>query len=102
MNDDALPPSFGRASMGTHMKTTIDIADALLNEAKAQAQRDGTTLRAVVERALRRDLALGASEQSRPFAFPTFELKPAAGVDLSDWKAIEEIIYEPRHPFGER
>jgi hypothetical protein len=39
------------------MKTTLDLDDALLIEAKAVAARRRTTLRAMVEHALRRELA---------------------------------------------
>lgn len=39
------------------MKTTLDLPDDLLIEAKAAAARRRTTLRAVVEHALRRELA---------------------------------------------
>lgn len=39
--------------MGTHMKTTIDIADELLRKAKAEADRTGTTLKSITEQALR-------------------------------------------------
>lgn len=42
--------------MVTHMKTTIDIADPLLAEAKRVAAAQGTTLRALVEQGLRRVL----------------------------------------------
>lgn len=38
------------------MKTTMDIDDSLLLAAKATALRRGTTLRAVVEHALRREV----------------------------------------------
>lgn len=39
------------------MKTTLELPDALLLEAKAVALRQRTTLRAIIERALRRELA---------------------------------------------
>ena len=45
------------------MKTTIDIADTLLTRAKRLAARRGTTLRALIEAGLRRELEL---ERSRP------------------------------------
>ena len=41
----------------THMKTTLDLDDDLLVEAKAVAARRRITLRAMVEHALRRELA---------------------------------------------
>ena len=43
------------------MKTTLDLDDALLTEAKAVAARRRTTLRAMVEHALRRELAPSAA-----------------------------------------
>jgi hypothetical protein len=39
------------------MKTTLDIADPLLNEARKLAAREGTTLRALVEQGLRQVIA---------------------------------------------
>lgn len=40
----------------THMKTTLDLPDDLLIEAKAVAARRRTTLKAIVEHALRREI----------------------------------------------
>lgn len=49
------------------MKTTLDLPDDLLVEAKSVAARRRTTLRAIMEHALRRELG-GAS---RPTSHPT-------------------------------
>jgi hypothetical protein len=39
--------------MATHMKTTVDLPNPLLAEAKAEAARQGTTLRCLIEEGLR-------------------------------------------------
>jgi Arc/MetJ family transcription regulator len=79
------------------MKTTIDIAEALLDEARRQADRRGTTLRALVEDGLRRVL----KEHTRP---GNFRLRKVtfAGRGLHDdiagagWDEIRRRIYEGR------
>jgi len=46
------------------MKTTIDLPDDLLIEAKKRAAETRTTIRALVERGLRRELAEGQSRKT--------------------------------------
>lgn len=83
--------------MVTHMKTTIEISDGLLRQAKALAQREGTTVRALVEAGLRTVL----KEQR---ARPKFALRDASfkGRGLSPelqegrWDEIREAIYQGR------
>ena len=83
--------------MGTHMKTTVDIADAVLKEARAVARREGTTVRALIEEGLRRVLE---EHEHRP----EFSLRRASfkgkglqpDVREGSWERIRELIYEGR------
>jgi hypothetical protein len=76
------------------VKTTIDIASGLLMEAKARARRDGTTLRALIERGLGKVLEERSVDTHMPFKPVTGRLEPLPGVDPNDWEAIRDSIYE--------
>jgi hypothetical protein len=79
-------------SMGTHMKTTIEVSDALFVSAKNLARERQTSLRALVEEGLRRVLS-DATNQVKP----AFKLKDARvhGQEVllpnpRDWQQLEE------------
>jgi hypothetical protein len=80
------------------MKTTVDIPDPLLEEARRAAEREGTTLRALVEAGLRRVLAerrgKAISFRLRDARFRGEGLQP--GVVSGDWDAIRRAVYEGR------
>lgn len=80
--------------MGTQVKTTIDIADGLLEAAKARAEEEGTTLRALVELGLRAVLAEEQPEKPWRWKPVTGKLRPKPGVDLRNWDQIRDIIYD--------
>jgi hypothetical protein len=77
------------------MKTTVDIADPVLREARKVATRDGTTLRALIEEGLRRVLA----ERRRKSPF-RLRLVTAGGRGLRpelrdvSWDEIRDLSYE--------
>jgi predicted transcriptional regulator len=80
------------------MKTTIDIADALLTRAKRLAARRRTTLRHVIEEALRE--ALRAQDRPAPetrLSTHTFRGRGLQrGLAWDDWSAIRDLAYEGR------
>jgi hypothetical protein len=84
--------------MGAHMKTTIDIADSLLLQAKATAAREGTTVRQLVESGLRNVLQQRASSSPR-FALRDGSFKGRGlqvGVSEGHWDELRERAYEGR------
>lgn len=80
------------------MKTTIDIADRLAREAREEARRRGTTLRALVEEGLRLVLQQPASAgEGPPLRLVTFRGKGVqAGIDEGDWETLRGLLYEGR------
>lgn len=52
--------------MVTHMKTTLDLDDAVLREAKIVAARRNTTLKDLVTRSLRREIGMDADVSLAP------------------------------------
>ncbi len=82
------------------MKTTIDIADPVFNRLRALAAREGTTLRALVDSALRRFLA--SPREGSPGS--RFVLRDASvggqGLDSTlrdgSWNEIRERVYDGR------
>ena len=90
---------YGLTAMGAHMKTTIEISDALLRAAKRLAAERNTTLRTVVETALRQYLESAADRTAarprlRRHSFRGRGLQ--SGLSESDWAAIRERAYEGR------
>ena len=80
------------------MKTTIDVADALLREAREVATRDQTTLKELIHEGLRRVLD---ERRPRPKAFCLREIAPVGGefqpeFAAGDWQRIRDAIYEGR------
>jgi hypothetical protein len=71
--------------MGTHMKTTIEVSDALFTSVKNFAKQRQTTLRAMVEEGLRRVMADGDSS-----AKPAFKLTDASV------KGKQMLLSDPR------
>jgi Arc/MetJ family transcription regulator len=81
------------------MKTTIEISDAVLAAAKRAASDQNTTLRTIVEVALRRYLeSTGGGTPVKPrlrrCTFRGRGLQP--GINECDWSTIRERAYEGR------
>ncbi|MCC6133226.1 MAG: DUF2191 domain-containing protein [Acidobacteria bacterium] len=79
------------------MKTTIEITDSILEEAKETALKEGTTLRALVEDGLRR--VLDEKRKKEPFKLRQVTVKGEGlnpGFQGAGWDRWLAAIYEGR------
>ncbi len=82
--------------MGTHMKTTVEIADPLFAEAKAEARRRGVTVRSLIEDGLRRVIADPVPDR---YVLPDLSYGTGGPTDVwltTTWEEKLEMIYEGR------
>jgi hypothetical protein len=79
--------------MVVRVKTTVDIAEAMVREAKLIAAREGTTLKALVEEGLRH--VIDEREKHKT----GFRLRDgsygrgggAPGIDINDWMSMKPL-----------
>lgn len=68
--------------MVTHMKTTVEIPDPILNQARELAAREGTTVKALIELEFHLRRATFKEHGLQP------ELRDAS------WEQLRELVYE--------
>lgn len=76
------------------MKTTIELPDALLQQARELARKEGTTLRRLLEEGLQRSLEARQREKPGPIEFPVYG---GSGLtkefEGAGWERIRDAIY---------
>jgi hypothetical protein len=83
--------------ISSHIKTTVEIPNSLMRQARKLAAREHTTLRALVEEGLRRVTA--ERQRAKPFklrkvSFRGRGLRP--GMAGASWQQIRDAAYERR------
>ena len=76
------------------MKTTIELPDGLLAEAKRVAKRKHTTIRALIEQGLRHTLAI--HRQTAAFVLRDASVEGeglSPEVASGDWDTVRDLIY---------
>lgn len=85
--------------MGAAVKTTIELPDELLIEAKKRAAEERTTIRSIMERALRKELNVKAPRRARRkprIRWVTVDGGLPPGLDVSNRESMMEWIRNDR------
>jgi hypothetical protein len=79
------------------MKTTVEVPQTLLDEARKLVSQEGTTLRALVEEGLRRVIAERRHAEAFRLRHATFKgTGLQAGVAGMPWERLRDMAYEGR------
>jgi hypothetical protein len=77
------------------MKTTIEIADPLFQQAKALAAKEGLSFRVLVEEGLRSVVETRTNTTSKPFRLRDGSFKGGRGLQAGvKWKDLAALAYE--------
>ena len=76
------------------MKTTVELPDGLLHEAKSYASAHGLSLKQVLEAGLRQ--VLGSRRKDKPFKLRKHPFRGSGLATDADWPTIREKIYKGR------
>ena len=79
------------------MKTTVELSDSLLRQAKRVAVKERTTVKALIERGLR--LVVSERKHAGQFRLRRASFRGeglVAGRSLQDWPAVRDAIYAER------
>jgi mRNA-degrading endonuclease RelE of RelBE toxin-antitoxin system len=83
--------------MVIHMKTTVQISDTLMEEARKVARSERSTVRALIEEGLQRVLKERRHKTRFKLRKATFKGKGLqSGVAGAPWERIRELTYEGR------
>ena len=79
------------------MKTTVELSDDLLRQAKRIAHKDRTTVKALVEQGLR--MVVSSRKKGGGFSLRSASFRGdglVTGRSLQDWAAIRDLAYSER------
>jgi hypothetical protein len=79
------------------MKTTVELSDGLLRQAKRVALKERTTVRALIEQGLR--IVVADRKRTAGFVLRKASFRGdglASGRSLQDWAAIRDLVYSDR------
>ena len=76
------------------MRTTVEISDALLDEAKRLASRESSTLRELIEEGLRRSIDDRRKRKGFRLRRASYRGKGLQPGVSSEWERLRQIVYE--------